>query len=89
LQAAKKYAKIGFSCGGHFLLRDLWLLLAVLVGTLCAAVNVAAYFNGHGALVDDYEFTPLNLKGSPHSGIAPVNQRTGYGIDLHQTLWYT
>jgi hypothetical protein len=49
---------------------DLWCLMTTLHGSLYAAVNAAAYFNGHDVLVDDYEF--LTFK-QPHSGIASVN----------------
>jgi hypothetical protein len=31
--AKKSMQKMAFSCGGHFLRMDLWLLLAALVGT--------------------------------------------------------
>jgi hypothetical protein len=53
---AKKVSKKACSCGGHFLRMDLWCLMTILHGSLYAAVNAAAYFNGHDVLVDDYEF---------------------------------
>ena len=68
---------------------DLWLLLAALVGTYGADVNAAAYFNGHVALVNDYEFTPLNLKGQSPVGDShckPAQETTAMRLFIDRTI---